>query len=43
MRQEHTAAGKIFVDYAWQKVPVVGDRVTGEVETAQSFVAVPVP
>ncbi|MGI0134383.1 MAG: IS21 family transposase, partial [Candidatus Micrarchaeaceae archaeon] len=40
MRQEHKAGEKLFVDYAGQTVPVVIDRVSGEVRLAQIFVAV---
>jgi transposase len=39
MRQDHRAGEKLFVDYAGQTVPVV-DRFTGEIRTAQIFVAV---
>ncbi len=39
MRQRHRAGEKLFVDYAGQTVEVV-DRATGEVRTAQVFVAV---
>lgn len=40
MRQSHTAGDKLFVDYAGDKVPVVIDRLTGEVREAHVFVAV---
>jgi transposase len=40
MRQEHKAGENLFVDYAGQTVPVVVDRMTGEVQMAQIFVAV---
>lgn len=40
MRQEHKAGDKLFVDYAGQTVPVVVDCETGDVRTAQIFVAV---
>ena len=39
MRQRHKAGETLFVDYAGQTVPVV-DRATGELRTAQIFVAV---
>jgi transposase len=39
MRQEHRAGEKLFVDYAGQTVEVV-DRRTGEIRSAQIFVAV---
>ncbi len=39
MRQEHRAGEKLFVDYAGQTAEVV-DRSTGEVRSAQIFVAV---
>ena len=39
MRQTHRAGEKLFVDYAGQTVEVI-DRTTGEVRTAQIFVAV---
>ena len=39
MRQEHRAGEKLFVDYAGQTVEII-DRQTGEVKTAQIFVAV---
>tara|TARA_B100000315_G_C14570477_1_gene585209 strand:- start:863 stop:2437 length:1575 start_codon:yes stop_codon:yes gene_type:complete len=38
MRQDHRAGEKLFVDYAGQTVDVI-DRDTGEVRTAQIFVA----
>ena len=40
MRQSHAAGERLFVDYAGDGVPVVIDRLTGEVRTAQIFVAV---
>src|SRR5262245_59268190 len=40
MRQNHSAGDKLFVDYAGDGVPVVVDRLTGEVRNAQIFVAV---
>ena len=40
MRQSHTAGEKLFVDYAGDGVPVVVDRLTGELRNAQIFVAV---
>ena len=40
MRQSQTAGEKLFVDYAGDGVPVVVDRLTGEIRTAQIFVAV---
>ena len=39
MRQEHRAGEKVFVDYAGQTIEVV-DRRTGEIHTAEIFVAV---
>ena len=39
MRQTHKAGEKLFVDYAGQTVPIVSN-VTGEIKTAQIFVAV---
>lgn len=39
MRQTHKAGEKLFVDYAGQTVPIVS-YVTGEIKTAQIFVAV---
>ena len=39
MRQTHRAGEKLFVDYAGQTVEVV-DRASGEIRTAQIFVAV---
>ena len=39
MRQEHRAGERLFVDYAGQTVDIV-DRQTGEIRTAQIFVAV---
>ena len=40
MRQSHAAGEKLFVDYAGDGVDVVIDRLTGELRTAQIFVAV---
>jgi transposase len=40
MRQTHAAGERLFVDYAGDGVPVVIDRLTGEVRHAQIFVAV---
>jgi transposase len=40
MRQNHAAGEKLFVDYAGDGVPVVIDRLTGEIGKAQIFVAV---
>ena len=40
MRQTHAAGERLFVDYAGDGVPVVVDRLTGEVRTGQIFVAV---
>jgi transposase len=40
MRQTHAAGERLFVDYAGDGVPVVVDRLTGEVRNAQIFVAV---
>jgi transposase len=40
MRQTHAAGKRLFVDYAGDGVPVVIDRLTGEVRMAQIFVAV---
>ncbi len=40
MRQVHKAGEKLFVDYAGQTIPIVCGS-TGEVRTAQIFVAVP--
>ena len=40
MRQTHAAGEKLFVDYAGDGVPVVIDRLTGEIRKAQIFVAV---
>jgi len=40
MRQNHAAGEKLFVDYAGDGVPVVVDRLTGEIRNAQIFVAV---
>ncbi|HZD91350.1 MAG TPA: IS21 family transposase, partial [Pseudolabrys sp.] len=40
MRQAHVGGDKLFVDYAGDTVPVIIDRLTGEVRQAQIFVAV---
>jgi len=40
MRQTHVDGDKLFVDYAGDTVPVIVDRLTGEVRQAQIFVAV---
>ncbi len=40
MRQTHAAGERLFVDYAGDSVPVVVDRLTGEIRKAQIFVAV---
>jgi transposase len=40
MRQTHMGGDKLFVDYAGDTVPVIVDRLTGEVHQAQIFVAV---
>ncbi len=40
MRQTHAAGERLFVDYAGDGVPVVVDRLTGEVRMGQIFVAV---
>jgi transposase len=40
MRQTHAAGERLFVDYAGDGVPVVIDRLTGEIRQAQIFVAV---
>jgi transposase len=40
MRQSHVGGDKLFVDYAGDTVPVIVDRLTGEVRQAQIFVAV---
>jgi len=40
MRQTYAAGERLFVDYAGDGVPVVIDRLTGEVRMAQIFVAV---
>ena len=40
MRQTHAGGDKLFVDYAGDTVPVIIDRLTGEVRQAQIFVAV---
>ena len=40
MRQAHLGGDKLFVDYAGDTVPVIVDRLTGQVRPAQIFVAV---
>jgi transposase len=40
MRQTHLGGDKLFIDYAGDTVPVVIDRLTGEIRSAQIFVAV---
>src|SRR5438045_993515 len=40
MRQAHIGGDKLFVDYAGDTVPVIIDRLTGQVRSAQIFVAV---
>ena len=40
IRQTHAAGERLFVDYAGDGVPVVIDRLTGEIRMAQTFVAV---
>jgi transposase len=40
MRQAHAGGDKLFVDYAGDTVPVIVDRLTGQVRPAQIFVAV---
>ena len=40
MRQTHAAGERLFVDYAGDGVPVVIDKLTGEIRMAQIFVAV---
>jgi hypothetical protein len=40
VRQTHVGGDKLFVDYAGDTVPVIVDRLTGEVRQAQIFVAV---
>ena len=40
MRQSHAGGEKLFVDYAGDTVPVIIDRLTGEMRAAQIFVAV---
>src|SRR5213596_2461552 len=37
MRQTHVGGDKLFVDYAGDTVPVIVDRLTGEVRAAQIF------
>src|SRR5438045_8785050 len=40
MRQAHIGGDKLFVDYAGDTVPVIIDRLTGQVRPAQILVAV---
>jgi transposase len=40
MRQTHLGGDKLFVDYAGDTMPVIVDRLTGEIRQAQIFVAV---
>jgi transposase len=40
MRQTHAGGDKLFVDYAGDTVPVIIDRLTGKIRSAQIFVAV---
>jgi hypothetical protein len=40
MRQAHIGGDKLFVDYAGDTVPVIVERLTGQVRPAQIFVAV---
>ena len=40
MRQAYVGGDKLFVDYAGDTVPVIVDRLTGQVRAAQIFVAV---
>jgi transposase len=40
MRQAHAGGDKLFIDYAGDTVPVIVDRLTGQVRAAQIFVAV---
>ncbi|MCF8709854.1 IS21 family transposase [Rhizorhapis sp. SPR117] len=40
MRQTHLGGDRMFVDYAGDRVPVVIDRLTGEIRDAHIFVAV---
>lgn len=40
MRQTHVGGEKLFVDYVGDTVPVIIDRLTGDVREAQIFVAV---
>jgi transposase len=40
MRQTHLGGDRLFVDYAGDTVPVVVDRLTGEIREAHLFVAV---
>jgi transposase len=40
MRQTHRGGDKLFIAYAGDMVPVIVDRLTGEVRQAQILVAV---
>ena len=40
MRQTHAGGDKLFVDYPGDTVPVIIDRLTGKIRSAQIFVAV---
>ena len=40
MRQTHVGGDRLFVDYAGDTIPVVVDRLTGEIRNAHIFVAV---
>ena len=40
MRQTHVGGDRLFVDYAGDTVPMVVDRLTGEIRDAHLFVAV---
>ena len=40
MRQSHAGGEKLFVDYAGDTVPVIVERLSGEIRPAQIFVAV---
>jgi transposase len=37
MRQAHIGGDKLFVDYAGDTVPVIVDRLTGQVRPTQDF------
>src|SRR5215469_16405824 len=41
MRQAHLGGDKLFVDYAGDTVPVIVDRLTGQVRAAQIFGSMP--